>query len=644
MANQMIALGVRGPQLPDLGAAAARYGNMMANVATARERQGVAERAAQFRQLVSSEGFDPGNPEHIRAAAALDPAGAAAISREFTDRRKSDQDYELANYVRYRNLYPTVTDEQGHQAWLRGLERMSPETAEYIRQTAPNYSLENKVRVLATADQMLGLMASQRESEIVYGRNGEIFIVNYGGIAEGQGTFNSPLMRRVPGNRPAPAAGTPAAGTPAAGTPAAGTPAAGTPAAETGLNARPGEMPRQMVGRGIRAENVPTGSPLVPPTEEAAPGLTPASAGGVVGGVQPLDMRTAPQIIQNAIQNRVIDEMHVQQLRAVFQQDPATAAQNERSLAAWMQQNQIRIQPTGEAPIQPGMRSAEYRPGMAPAPQFQQVQATAPSGQVYVPAGRATGRRPLTSPTQDPNAAGAVAAATREPTTVSEERALRTTAAERGVVAATEGTITTGRARAERLERLRGDAPRARAQVDAVLSHTRRRIDAIDRMLRARSYESIVGPIEGRVPTWAMTPGRAVAQRLLDTIINTDTIQDIIASRGQTETGGSPLGNVSNADLQLYIRAANELEQTGDENSFRQALLNLRRELVGGMTRDRRTYSDTFRELGDEMRGLELTTPLAAPQYTPAAPRAATGGNRPAAPRRTRGGAVVTNW
>ena len=376
MANQMIALGVRGPQLPDLGAAAARFSNMMANMATMRERQGVAERAAQFRQLVSSEGFDPGNPEHIRAAAALDPAGAAAISREFTDRRKSDQDYELANYVRYRNLYPTVTDEQGHQAWLRGLERMSPETAEYIRQTAPNYSLENKVRVLATADQMLGLMASQRQSEIAYGRNGEILIVNYGGIAEGQGTFNSPQMRRVPGNRPAPAAG--------------------TPAAETVGPARDGMGPQELIAADIPAENVPTGNPTVPPT----PALTPASAGGGVGGVQPLDMRTAPQIIQNAIQNRVIDEMHVQQLRAVFQQDPATAAQNERALAEWMRQHQIRIQPTGEAPIQPGMRSAEYRPGMGPTPQFRQVQeVVGPGGFTYEPTGEvAVGRDPSVSP------------------------------------------------------------------------------------------------------------------------------------------------------------------------------------------------------------------------------------------------------
>jgi len=150
--------------------------------------------------------------------------------------------------------------------------------------------------------------------------------------------------------------------------------------------------------------------------------------------------------------------------------------------------------------------------------------------------------------------------------------------------------------------------------------------------------------IEGRIPRILQDEGRSVAQRQLDEIVNTDVIRDIIASRAQTETGGSPLGNVSNSDLQMYVNAANALAQTGDENSFRRELLRMRDQIYRGMERARRTYSDTFRDLGGEMRGRELTAPTVSPRYTPAAPRGATGGNRPAAPRRTRGGAVVTNW
>ena len=42
MANQMIAMGVRGPQLPNLGNIAQQFSNVMASTATARERQGAA--------------------------------------------------------------------------------------------------------------------------------------------------------------------------------------------------------------------------------------------------------------------------------------------------------------------------------------------------------------------------------------------------------------------------------------------------------------------------------------------------------------------------------------------------------------------------------------------------------------------------
>jgi hypothetical protein len=617
MANQMIALGVRGPQLPNLGNMAQQFANTMAATATARERRGAAERQMQFRQLVGSEGFDAGNPEHIRAAAALDPAGAEALGRSFTTRRAADQDFDRNGIILARELSLPVRDDPSFQRWLQLVEdNINPEWAAMIREASPTYNQGYMTQLrMAAADYVnksiptptataevddAGVLRENRVGGILPPSSSEMTRYNLAPTTAGGGVGGPDPEQRDPAASP------------------------------TGLNAVSGETPGQMMDRGIPAANVPMGDPTVPPT----PALTPASAGGGMGGVQPLDMRTAPQIIQNAIQNRVIDEMHVQQLRAVFQQDPATAAQNERALAEWMRQHQIRIQPTGEAPMQPGMRSAEYRPDMGPTPQFQQVQATAPSGQVYVPAGRATGRSPLTSPSQDPNAARGVAEAQREPVGVSVQREAGTTLAQRRAEAETEGPITTSRARAERLERLRGEAPKARGDVDAVLSHTSRRVNAIDRLLDSRAYESIVGPIEGRIPTALMTPGRANAQRLLDTITNTDVLQDIISARGQTETGGSPLGNVSNSDLQLYIRAANELEQAGDENEFREALLRMRRELIGNTARTRRTYTDTFRELGGEMRGLELTAPPPPGTYVPGATRRATrpAANRPAAP------------
>jgi hypothetical protein len=592
MANQMIALGVRGPQLPDLGAAAARYG-AMANTL-------LQQRAAERQSAQSQQAMEIARNQEGRA-----------VEQHRVKQAKDQMEY-------YTVRAGQTMNRAGYEQLLGQLDRDAPEIAAQFRTNLPpeNFNRDNLLMMVGDIGDNFKARFGPLEHEVVQLADGSYGVAQTGGAPDRpSGVFRLEEFEMAPAT--------------AGGGVGGPDPEQRDPAASpTGLNAAPGETPGQMMDRGIPANNIPMGDPTAPPT----PALTPASAGGEMGGVQPFTMETAPQIIQNAVQNRVIDQTHMQQLREMV------GPENERSLAAWMQQNQIRIQPTGEAPIQPGMRSAEYRPDMAPAPQFQQVQ-NAPSGMTYRPTGRtATGRPPLTSPTQDPNAAGAVAAATREPTTVSEERALRTTAAERGVVAATEGTITTGRARAERLERLRGEAPKARGDVDAVLSHTSRRVNAIDRLLDSRAYESIVGPIEGRIPTALMTPGRANAQRLLDTITNTDVLQDIISARGQTETGGSPLGNVSNSDLQLYIRAANELEQAGDENEFREALLRLRRELIGNTARTRRTYTDTFRELGGEMQGLQLTAPPPPGTYVPGATRRATrpAANRPAARGRER--------
>lgn len=594
MANQMIALGVRGPQLPDLGAAAARYG-AMANTL-------VQQRAAERQSAQSQQAMEIARNQEGRA-----------VEQHRVKQAKDQMEY-------YTVRAGQTMNRAGYEQLLGQLDRDAPEIAAQFRTNLPpeQFNRDSLLMMVGDIGDNFKARFGPLEHEVVQLKDGSYGVAQTGGAPDRpSGVFRLEEFEMVP------------ADTGGGGGVGGPDPEQRDPAASpTGLNAAPGETPGQMMDRGIPAANVPMGDPTVPPT----PALTPASAGGGMGGVQPLDMQTAPQIIQNAIQNRVIDEMHVQQLREMV------GPENERNLAAWMQQNQIRIQPTGEAPIQPGMRSAEYRPGVDAAPQFQQVQ-NAPSGMTYRPTGRAaTGRPLLTSPSQDPNAARGVAEAQREPVGVSVAREAGTTRAQRQAEVETEGPITTSRARAERLERLRGEAPKARGDVDAVLSHTSRRVNAIDRLLDSRAYESIVGPIEGRIPTALMTPGRANAQRLLDTITNTDVLQDIISARGQTETGGSPLGNVSNSDLQLYIRAANELEQAGDENEFREALLRLRRELIGNTARTRRTYTDTFRELGGEMQGLQLTAPPPPGTYVPGATRRATrpAANRPAARGRER--------
>jgi len=584
----MIALGVRGPQLPDLGAAAARYG-AMANTL-------LQQRAAERQSAQSQQAME--------------------IARNQEQRAASQHEIEQAGrQIEYYTLRAGQTmNRAGYEQFLGQLDRDAPEIAAQFRTNLPpeNFNREELLRMVGSISDNFSRTFAPLNTEVVQGTDGKFRIIRRGGF-EPAGAYEVPEYDLAPADTGGGVGGP--------------DPEQRDPAASpTGLNARPGETPGQIKGRGIPAENVPTGSPLVRPMEETAPGLTPASAGGEMGGVQPFTMETAPQIIQNAVQNRVIDQTHMQQLREMV------GPENERALAAWMQQNQIRIQPTGEAPIQPGMRSAEYRPDMAPAPQFQQVQ-TAPPGMTYRPTGRAaTGRPPLTSPTQDPNAAGAVAAATREPVGVSVEREAGTTLAQRRAEAETEGPITTSRARAERQERLRGEFPTARSDTQRVVTNLTNRIRMIDNMLTTRNYESIVGWIEGRIPTGFQDEGRSAAQADWDFVTSNSVLDKLIADRQQTTTGASPQGVVSDRDLTVAASAANRMRQTTGEADARRAIMDLREALYEVRRNIVQRFTDTYAEIARERPELRINVPTVSPQFSVPRRQAAPTQNRRPAP------------
>ena len=94
MANQMIALQARGPQLLDIGAMTSRFANVMANTAIAKEKQNQALRAREFRELAES-GLDVTTPEGFSRLAGLDPEGAAAMRKSALEKRVADADYAL---------------------------------------------------------------------------------------------------------------------------------------------------------------------------------------------------------------------------------------------------------------------------------------------------------------------------------------------------------------------------------------------------------------------------------------------------------------------------------------------------------------------------------------------------------------------
>lgn len=577
MANQMIALGVRAPQMPDLGRATQQFGAMLSTAAQQRASQRQAEQAEQAMAI------------------------ARAQEQRATEQHVTKQ--EIDRYAFLRNLYPTVNDDAGHQAWLRAVADASPQAAQVLQQVAPTYSPENRVRLLATADEMINLLASARQSVVNVGPNGEIFITEFGGVPEGQGTFPSPMYQPIPqgGEGAAPETPTAPAATPTARAPARG--------------AEP--TPQDLMDQGIPESAIPMGSPL----------MRPVSAGGMAASAAPVEltMETAPQIIQNAVQNRVIDQTHLQQLRSMVGPD------NERSLASWMQQNQIRIQPTGEAPISPGMRTAEYRPGMDAAPQFRQVQAvTGPGGRAYVPTGEvARARPPLVSPSQEPATAGAVAEAQREPIGSAATRAGATTRAER----VAEAETIYDRTRRER-----------QAQNDATFVETypsssttvRDGLRVFDRLIgdaRVRNG-SVVVPSGGRrphpgfeglvglgIPGMRFIPGsrEADADALFRQIQGKAFLEAF-----ETLKGG---GQITEREGQVATEAMSRLGRNISEAEFIEAANELRAIMRNSLARaDRRA----------QRLGLNVTTGSApeTPRRTPTR----------RAPTRTRGGAAVSNW
>ena len=364
MANQMIALGVRGPQLPNLAGAAAQYGNMMANMATMKEKQAGVQRANAFRQLVSDPGFDPANPEHIKAAQSLDPVGAEKIVSAADARRKANLEYigQLTQQFREELAVIDPSDKAAYGALREEIVNAVPGWGSRLP-TAEQWGPDARVRTLMKADDVISKTIPTPTASVQFAPGGEAYGVTVGGL----GPPTAQEVTVIPQGA-APPVGMAPAPTPQQQMSSAGVNARATRGAQT--------TPQDLLGQGVDPKSIPSGNPLDPVA------FTPGGEAMGVAAVQPLTVENAPQIIQTAVQNGVIDQSHVEQLRQIV--GPETDA----ALANWMRQNNVRIQPAGE----PSMRSAVYRPGQNE-PSFQQVQQT-----LNAPGTQFRGRDPMQSP------------------------------------------------------------------------------------------------------------------------------------------------------------------------------------------------------------------------------------------------------
>ena len=580
MANQMIALGVRGPQLPDLGRAMSQYGAMLNTMAQQRASQRQAEAFQAQQQRLEQE-------------------MAFAEQQRGEQARAAGQTFDVAEMARLRNLGVAVMGaadpEAAYQSWLGEVEKADPRSAAMFRQASPNFNPNFMTNVLMEAEQYINKTVPTPTAELSFAPGGEAFGVTVGGTG-------APTAREVT-VVPREGAAAPAASAPqqqmSAPAPGASVNARATYGADTG--------PQDLLDQGVNPASIPMGNPLQRPIN-----FVPGSSGQQP--VAPLTMETAPQIIQNAVQNRTIDESHLQQLRQMV------GPENEQALAQWMQQNGVRIQPAG----QPTMRTAEYRPGQGAAPQMTQVQQT-----VNAPGTQFRGRDPM----QSPMPGSAVVPLPR----VQGESAAQTAGSE-NVRVTTQPQITRGVQRAERLESLLGELPRARGETQMLVDNLADRIDRIDQFLRSPNRRLIMGAIEGRLG--GFTEARADELADWNYITNNALLDKLIADRQATGTGGSPQGLVSDRDILIAAQAASALSRSGSEPEQERELQEVRNKLYRLRENALRTFNDTYAEVFRERPELRVNAREVSPRYVA---RPQTQPRQQSQPR-TRGGATVSNW
>jgi len=340
MANQMIALQARGPEMPDMGAQLARFGNMMARQQVANRQSEVAQQAMDIARAVEER--VAAAESGLQKGAALERLGKAS---------------EI-----FRNALPGVSfgDVARTTAVRAAVVQMSPEldallpSVETLTTDRATYDLASM-----TAD----ILANKRSgaaqvSTVIDPRTNQVMVVNASGMPGGSFSQGIPDISESIPQSPAPQA------------------TGGVPPQATGSNnmANPSRgantTPQDLLGQDVNPNNIPSGNPLQP--------ISMTTGGGDQAAQQNL-----VAIVQTMMQTRVISQSGLDAMRAA-------ARGKEDQLAQFLSENNIQIMPDeGEAP---GMRNAVFRPGVDPTPLRQNMQ--------YAPAQypRTYGKDPMQAP------------------------------------------------------------------------------------------------------------------------------------------------------------------------------------------------------------------------------------------------------
>lgn len=574
MANQMIALQARAPQADLLGGAIRNNAALINNIMQQRamERQNaLAEQELRFKKAQEQRLAQ----QETRAAS------------------KAEIEEAAARFAFHRDQAVQVRSPEGYVNWLNGVAEDSPDVARAFALNLPpeKFTPEALTFMIGTAEQAFNARYPKAVASTQVSPEGGLMTSVASGIpgasyAVPQPDISQPITPAAPAVlAPAPAAPTTKLSPPPANGPSAAfrqnfsdfvsaPPEAIDAAAAAILKGTPINDPvlRDLSPKDFQ-EAQRRASRLVLDKTAFSPGGEDMG----VAAVQPLTVENAPQIIQTAIQNGVIDQSHVEQLRQMV------GPENDAALAQWMRQNNVRIQPAGE----PSLRSAVYRPQQSDAAMLEQVQ--------YDPS--AYRQAQAKSPMQSPMPGSAIVPLPRVRGQAAAEEG-----GKQGVRVATEPVIVGASEEAKNLAELKKNLPKARGALDLAVKQLDRDLADVDYVLRNPARQMVVGTIEGRLPSFVnmFRPGGQDAQNVqsrLDKINAKSVVTHLQAMREASPQGSSLFGQVTEYEDRL-VKALAGLDQAQDEPTFDRALQEYRGVIADMRQNLPRVFNDTYKAVG----------------------------------------------
>ena len=567
MANQMIALQSRNPQLPDPSRGAAQFANMM----NMTKQQEAAElQAERIRQ-------------EMEFAKAKEGREVDMQSLDIRGKQLDNEGKEMARLYKMGAAILETEDptarEAGYQNLLGLINETSPQMGATIRQVAPTFNPNVLEAVMMETEQYFNKKYATPIASLEVDVDGNPRSVQVGGL--------NPQQRPVY-DAPPPMANAPRA-TPTAPQAAPAGPIPTGKFGETRVvpdSARPLTADQQDHIRRMQ--------------EELGMSNTPASfsPGASAGQMTP---QRAQQIVDSAVKTRVMAQEDFDQMLAM------TPEQNKQPFMEMIQANNIKLQPGG----------------MGQQPQFAVNQGQRPQADFAVnrgatPAATLAQTQPRTISKlqlRDPNVSPLPGSSQVPLSRLGAEKTTETQAAE-NVRLKMAPAIATATKNAERAVELKSNATKAKYATEGILSEVADRINTIDQLLRNPNRFSIVGAIEGNLPRLLQTGARADAQAAFDKIKNTATLTSLIDMRRSTETGASPVGaNPTDKDAKIVEQAASKLIQTGEPATFDAELIDMRRKLYRTYQSAQREYDGVYGDVLKENPKLRLAVPKVSDRY-----------------------------